>query len=88
MNSGEIQKKQYKSEENYLLDITQDHCPMTFVKTRLALDKMLVGEKLEVILSDGEPAKNVPKSAKELGHLVEPLIAIGDNQFSLIIEKN
>jgi len=88
MVSSRKEHKNSNSKVKYRIDVTEDRCPMTFVKTRLALDKMLVGEKLEVILSDGEPAKNVPKSAKELGHLVEPLIAIGDNQFSLIIEKN
>jgi tRNA 2-thiouridine synthesizing protein A len=87
MNPGEIQKKQYESEENYLLDITQDHCPMTFVKTRLALDKMLVGEKLEIILKNDEPLKNIPRSARELGHKVGPIIAIDGNRYRLIIEK-
>lgn len=87
MSTSEKEQKNSKSEVKHRIDITEDRCPMTFVRTRLALDKMLVGEKLEVILRGGEPAQNVPKSAKELGHIVGPLIAISENLFSLIIEK-
>ena len=87
MSSSEKEQKNSNSEVKHRIDITEDRCPMTFVRTRLALDKMLVGEKLEVILRGGEPAQNVPKSAKELGHIVGPLNAISENLFSLIIEK-
>ena len=45
---------------DYFIDITQDRCPMTFVKTRLKLDKMESGEALAVRLSSGEPLENVP----------------------------
>ncbi len=50
------------------LDITKDHCPMTFVKAKLALAKISSGDILEVTLSGGEPLENVPKSAEEEGH--------------------
>jgi tRNA 2-thiouridine synthesizing protein A len=87
MSTSEKEQKNSNSKVKHRVDITEDRCPMTFVRTRLALDKMLVGEKLEVILRGGEPAQNVPKSAKELGHIVGPLNAISENLFSLIIEK-
>ncbi|MEL0322821.1 MAG: sulfurtransferase TusA family protein, partial [Rhodospirillales bacterium] len=70
MSISEKEQKNSNSEVKHRIDITEDRCPMTFVRTRLALDKMLAGEKLEVILRGGEPAQNVPKSAKELGHIV------------------
>ena len=40
---------------------------MTFVKTKLELAKLKEGEILEVLLSEGEPLNNVPKSAIEQG---------------------
>jgi TusA-related sulfurtransferase len=52
------------------LDITRDVCPMTFVKTRLALDKMTPGEILLVKLKGQEPLQNVPRTAMEQGHEV------------------
>jgi hypothetical protein len=42
---------------NDTLDITTDVCPMTFVKTRLKLEKMTKGQILAVILNAGEPLK-------------------------------
>lgn len=52
------------------LDITADICPMTFVRTRLALDRMASGEVLLVRLVGEEPRRNVPRSAAEQGHAV------------------
>ncbi|MDB5399577.1 MAG: tRNA 2-thiouridine synthesizing protein [Acetobacteraceae bacterium] len=52
------------------LDITRDICPMTFVRTRLALDKMAPGETLLVKLKGEEPLRNVPRTATEQGHEV------------------
>jgi tRNA 2-thiouridine synthesizing protein A len=50
------------------IDITKDICPMTFVRTRLALDKMAPGETLLVRLKGEEPLQNVPRTATEQGH--------------------
>ena len=55
---------------NYHLDITNDLCPLTFVRTKLAIEKMASGETLEVRLKGEEPLRNVPKSVRELGHLI------------------
>lgn len=52
------------------LDITGELCPMTFVRTRLALDRMESGNVLLVLLRGEEPRRNVPASAVALGHAV------------------
>ena len=54
----------------YDLDVTQEHCPMTFVKTKIALNKLQPGDVLNVKLTKGEPLENVPKSATEQGYTV------------------
>ena len=53
---------------SHFLDITDDVCPMTFVRTRLLIEKMAPGEIAEIRLTDGEPLENVPDSVTELGH--------------------
>ena len=52
------------------LDITSEVCPMTFVRTRLALDRMTPGQTLLVRLRGDEPLRNVPRTAREQGHEV------------------
>ena len=47
----------------HILDITKEHCPMTFVKTKLKLAQIAAGDTLEVLLTEGEPLENVPRSA-------------------------
>ena len=46
---------------------------MTFVRTKLLLERMAPGEAAEIRLNAGEPLVNVPRSARELGHAVEML---------------
>lgn len=53
-----------------MLDITGELCPMTFVHTRLALDRLAPGETLLVLLRGDEPRRNVPRTAREQGHQV------------------
>lgn len=53
---------------NYYLDITGESCPMTFVRTKLLVERMASGETLEVRLKGSEPLINVPRSVAELGH--------------------
>ncbi len=71
------------------LDLRAWACPLTWVKTRIALDRLAPGERLEAWLAAGEPADSVPRTAAEEGHrvvAVEPLDA-PPAAFRVIIEK-
>jgi TusA-related sulfurtransferase len=50
------------------LDLTGVACPMNWVKTKLALERMATGQELSVRLDPGEPLDSVPRSAREDGH--------------------
>ncbi len=69
------------------LDITKEHCPMTFVKTKLKLDKLEVGDELAVILRKGEPLDNVPKSVTEQGNEVLSIDHLHDDIYKIRIKK-
>jgi TusA-related sulfurtransferase len=53
------------------LDITDLTCPMTWVRTKLELERMAPGEALEVRCREGEALENVPRSATDAGHEVQ-----------------
>jgi TusA-related sulfurtransferase len=53
------------------LDITALRCPMTWVRTKLELERMAPGEALEVRCAAGEALENVPRSAADAGHDVQ-----------------
>ena len=69
------------------LDITDETCPMTFVRVRLALDRMRAGEVLRIILRGEEPRRNVPRTAAEQGHAVLREEAGADGVATLWIRK-
>jgi len=76
---------------DYFIDITGDFCPITFVKTKLMIEKIARGDRLEVRLRGGEPLRNVPRSVTELGHLLLSVTPEpdqpGDGIHRLLIEK-
>jgi len=71
----------------YKLDITKEHCPMTFVKTKLQLEKLEAGDRLEVLLTEGEPLENVPKSSVEQGYKLVETVKVGGTIHKVVLEK-
>jgi TusA-related sulfurtransferase len=71
----------------YKLDITKEHCPMTFVKTKLQLEKLNTGDRLEVLLTEGEPLENVPKSSVEQGYKLIETVNVGGTIHKVVLEK-
>lgn len=71
----------------HTLDITKEHCPMTFVRTKLKLAQIAKGDTLEVLLSEGEPLENVPRSAEEQGYKVLAVEHVEGTTHRVIIEK-
>jgi TusA-related sulfurtransferase len=69
------------------LDITEAVCPLTFVKVKVALDQLSLGQVLSVRLNDGEPVQNVPRSLKEEGQKVLRLADNQDGTFELLVRK-
>jgi len=69
------------------LDIRSEVCPITWVRTKLKLDTLAPGERLEVRLRGEEPRRNLPRSAQEDGHAVVSLESDGDGGFRLVLEK-
>jgi TusA-related sulfurtransferase len=53
-----------------LLDVTGDTCPMTFVRTRLALERLSAGDLLLVLVKGDEPRDSVPRMAEAQGHAI------------------
>ena len=64
-----VQKDISQSDElkTPLVDLRGVACPMNFVKAKLALEQIEVGEVLEILLDDGEPVRNAPASFAEQG---------------------
>lgn len=69
------------------IDITAETCPMTYVRTRLALETMVAGQILLVRLKGEDPLRNVPRAAADHGHDPLDLIEQEDGAWILVIQK-
>ena len=76
-----------KNKEKIFLDITNDKCPITFVKTKIALEKLKYNQYLNVYIKKGEALDGLPESLKELGFKINNKIKINDDTFSLEITR-
>ena len=71
-------------EPDQIIDITGEVCPMTFVRTKLRLERMRPGEVLSVRLRGDEPLRNVPKAAREEGHSILGIVPDGSDHIVTI----
>lgn len=70
----------------HYMDLRGEICPMNWVKTKLKLEELDPGEPLEVLLDEGEPIQNVPRSARSEGHKILNLKREG-NYYRVLIER-
>jgi len=70
------------------LDLRGVICPYNFVKTKLKLETMERGQVLSVLLDDGDPIRNVPRSVENEGHTVLAQERVNQSYRVLIRREN
>jgi tRNA 2-thiouridine synthesizing protein A len=69
------------------LDLCGEVCPFTFVRTKLRLEELPPGARLEIVV-DHEPAtRNIPRSAREWGQCVLSVSPLAPHRWAIVIEK-
>ncbi len=69
------------------LDIRGEVCPFTFVKSKLVLEQMKLGQVLRVVLDYPPSVENVPKSMKEEGQEVLAINKLDNQTWEILIRK-
>ena len=69
------------------IDLRGVNCPTNFVKAKLALEELDNGAIVQILLDDGEPVKNVPRSLKADGHKLIGLKQTDEGHYILELEK-
>ena len=69
------------------IDLRGVSCPTNFVKAKLALEDIENGTVVQMLLDDGEPVKNVPRSLKADGHKLIGLKQADEGHYILELEK-
>jgi len=68
------------------MDLKGTPCPMNYVKVKLRLEDLESGQTLEVLLDEGEPINNVPKSLEGDGHQILK-IEKQDGFYKVLVKK-
>lgn len=70
------------------IDIKGLVCPYTFVKAKLAIEMMEIGQVLEILLDYEEASRSIPKSMEDHGQKVLKVEKINDTDWVLQIRKD
>jgi tRNA 2-thiouridine synthesizing protein A len=70
------------------IDIRGQVCPYTFVRSKLAIEKMNVGEVLEIILDHKAAVENVPKSMENEGQKVLVVEQTSEKEWRIVVRKD
>ncbi len=70
----------------HTVDLRGVCCPTNFVKAKLAIEELEKGETVEMLIDDGEPVKNLPRSLKAEGHKLLGLRDSGKGYYVLELE--
>ena len=70
-----------------VIDLRGVSCPTNFVKAKLALEDIETGTTVQILLDDGEPVKNVPRSLTADGHKLIGLKQSDEGHYVLELEK-
>ena len=70
------------------LDIKGQVCPLTFVRSKLAIENMAIGEVLEIIVDHRPAAVNVPRSMENEGQTVLGVEQTGEAEWHLFVRKD
>ncbi|MEW6676104.1 MAG: sulfurtransferase TusA family protein [Nitrospirota bacterium] len=62
-------------------------CPYTFVKAKLAIEDMEVGQVLEILLDYEEASRNIPRSMEDCGHKVLKVEKVNDTDWVVVVMK-
>jgi tRNA 2-thiouridine synthesizing protein A len=70
----------------HTIDLRGICCPTNFVRAKLAIEELDAGETVEMLIDDGEPVKNLPRSLKAEGHKLLGLRQSGEGHYILDLE--
>ena len=68
------------------MDLRGTPCPLNWVKTKLRLEEMQPGMVLEVMVDEGGPARNVPRTVQAEGHVIVDIQRLPDG-VRIVIER-
>lgn len=70
------------------VDIRGQICPYTFVRSKLAIEKMAVGQVLEIITDHKPASENVPKSMENEGQKVLKIEQAAEKEWRIYVRKD
>lgn len=73
--------------DRHVLDLTAETCPMTFVRTKIALDRLPPRETLLVLVRDPSTRDDLITSFREHGHHAEAVTDPPRCPYAILLRK-
>ncbi len=63
-------------------------CPYTFVRSKLAIEKMGLGQVLEIVTDNRPASENIPRSMENEGQKVLRIVQSADKEWHIFVRKD
>lgn len=70
------------------VDIKGQICPYTFVRSKLAMEKMGLGQVLEIVTDHVPASENVPRSMEQEGQRVLKIEQTAEKEWHIFVRKD
>jgi len=75
-----------EEKETKIIDLRGTPCPINYVKAKLFIENLEKGDIIEILLDEGAPIENVPKSLENDGHKILNISKI-ENYYIVKVER-
>ena len=69
------------------LDLRGEICPLTFARSKLALEEMMRGQVLRVLVDHADSAESVPRTLEAQGQDVLEVSEVEPGTWAIVVEK-
>ena len=69
------------------IDVKNEFCPYPYLRSKLALEEMEIGEVLRILLNTATSIRDVPRSFEEAGQKIIRKQQLNDTDWEIVVLK-
>jgi len=69
------------------IDVKNEFCPYPYIRSKLALEEMEIGETLRILVNTATSIRDVPRSFEEAGQKVLRKQQLNETDWEIVVQK-
>ena len=69
------------------INVKDEFCPYPYLRSKLALEEMEIGETLRILVNTASSIRDVPRSFEEAGQKIVQTKQLNDTDWEILVQK-